>query len=48
LLALVAGAFVTVRVGVALAHRLPGRALSTCFGLFLCANGGHLLLRAVG
>jgi len=47
LVALVAGAFLTVRAGVALAHRLPARALSTCFGLFLCANGGHLLLQAV-
>jgi uncharacterized protein len=48
LLALVAGAFLTVRVGVALAHRLPARALSACFGIFLCANGAHLLLRAIG
>ena len=48
LLALVAGAFVTVRAGVALAHRLPARTLSTCFAIFLCANGGHLLLRAIG
>jgi uncharacterized protein len=48
LLALVVGAFLTVRAGVALAHRLPARALSTCFAVFLCANGGHLLLRAVG
>jgi len=48
LLALVAGAFLTVRAGVALAHRLPARALSICFGLFLCANGANLLLRAVG
>jgi uncharacterized membrane protein YfcA len=47
LIALVGGAFLTVRAGVALAHRLPARALSTCFGLFLCANGGHLLLQAV-
>ena len=46
LVALVAGAFLTVRAGVALAHRLSARTLSTCFGLFLCANGGHLLLRA--
>jgi uncharacterized protein len=48
LLALVTGAFVTVRAGVALAHRLPARALSTGFALFLCANGGHLVLRSVG
>jgi hypothetical protein len=46
LLVLIAGAFLTVRAGVALAHRLPARALSACFGLFLCANGAHLLLRA--
>jgi uncharacterized membrane protein YfcA len=46
LLALVAGAFLTVRAGVALAHRLPPRTLSAAFALFLCANGGHLLLRA--
>ena len=46
LLALVAGAFLTVRAGVALAHRLPPRALSTAFGVFLCANGAHLLLQA--
>jgi uncharacterized membrane protein YfcA len=46
MVALVAGAFLTVRAGVALAHRLSARTLSTCFGLFLCANGGHLLLRA--
>jgi uncharacterized membrane protein YfcA len=48
LLVLVAGAFLTVRVGVALAHRLPARALSACFALFLCANGSHLVLRAAG
>jgi len=48
LLALVAGTFVTVRAGVALAHRLPARTLSTCFAVFLCANGGHLLLQAIG
>jgi uncharacterized membrane protein YfcA len=47
LLVLIAGAFLTVRAGVALAHRLPSRVLSACFGLFLCANGGHLLFRAV-
>jgi uncharacterized membrane protein YfcA len=48
LIALVAGAFLTVRAGVALAHRLPARALSTCFGFFLVLNGAHLLLRAAG
>ena len=46
LIALVAGALLTVRAGVALAHRLPARALSACFGLFLCINGGHLLYLA--
>jgi uncharacterized membrane protein YfcA len=47
LAALVAGAFLTVRAGVALAHRLSARTLSTGFGIFLCANGGHLLFRAM-
>ncbi|MBV8210840.1 MAG: sulfite exporter TauE/SafE family protein [Burkholderiaceae bacterium] len=46
LLALVAGAALTVRAGVVIAHRIPPRALSASFGLFLCANGGHLLLQA--
>jgi uncharacterized membrane protein YfcA len=47
LAALVAGAFLTVRAGVALAHKLSARTLSTGFGIFLCANGGHLLFRAM-
>jgi uncharacterized membrane protein YfcA len=46
LLALVGGAFLTVRAGVALAHRLSARTLSAAFGLFLCVNGGHLLYLA--
>ena len=43
LAALVLGALVTVRFGVALAHRLPPRMLSAGFAVFLVANGAHLL-----
>jgi uncharacterized membrane protein YfcA len=41
--ALVAGTFFTVRLGVAVAHRLPSRALATSFAVFLILNGSHLL-----
>jgi len=45
-LALVAGTLLTVRLGVAAAHRLPSRVLAGCFALFLIFNGSHLLYSA--
>jgi uncharacterized protein len=48
LVALIAGALLTVRAGVALAHRLQARTLSACFALFLCANAAHLMFLAIG
>lgn len=47
-LALVAGTLLTVRLGVAAAHRLPTRALASLFALFLVFNGSHLLYSALG
>ncbi|TWC00224.1 putative membrane protein YfcA [Bradyrhizobium macuxiense] len=47
LAALVAGTFVTVRLGVAVAHWLPSRALAGLFALFLVFNGAHLLYSAL-
>ncbi len=47
LAALIAGALLTVRAGVALAHRLPPRTLSAGFALFLCANAAHFLYLAL-
>jgi uncharacterized membrane protein YfcA len=47
-LALVAGTLLTVRLGVAAAHRLPSRALASLFALFLVFNGSHLLYSACG
>lgn len=46
-LALVLGTLLTVRLGVATAHRLPSRALGGLFGLFLIFNGSHLLYSAL-
>jgi uncharacterized membrane protein YfcA len=47
LIALVLGTLLTVRLGVAVAHRLPARALATAFAVFLVLNGGHLLYSAL-
>jgi uncharacterized membrane protein YfcA len=47
LIALVLGTLVTVRLGVAVAHRLPSRALASAFAVFLILNGGHLLYSAL-
>jgi len=47
LAALVAGTLVTVRLGVAVAHWLPSRALAGLFALFLVFNGAHLLYSAM-
>ena len=47
LIALVLGTLVTVRLGVAVAHRLPSRALASAFAVFLVLNGGHLLYSAL-
>jgi hypothetical protein len=38
---------VTVRLGVAVAHRLPSRVLAGLFALFLVLNGAHLLYSAL-
>jgi uncharacterized protein len=46
LVALVAGTLITVRFGVAVAHRLPSRMLASAFAVFLVVNGGHLLYLA--
>jgi uncharacterized membrane protein YfcA len=46
LAALVIGTVVTVRFGVAAAHRLPSRILASGFAVFLVVNGGHLLYLA--
>ncbi len=46
LAALVVGTLVTVRLGVAVAHRLPSRMLAAGFAVFLVVNGGHLLYLA--
>jgi len=46
MLALVAGTLLTVRLGVAAAHRLPSHALASLFALFLVFNGSHLLYSA--
>jgi uncharacterized membrane protein YfcA len=46
LVALVIGTLVTVRFGVAVAHRLPARMLAAAFAVFLVINGGHLLYLA--
>jgi uncharacterized protein len=43
LAALVVGTLLTVRLGVAVAHRLPSRVLAGAFAAFLAANGVHLL-----
>jgi len=43
LIALVLGTLLTVRLGVAVAHRLPSRTLATLFATFLVLNGAHLL-----
>jgi uncharacterized protein len=43
LAALAAGTLLTVRLGVAVAHRLPSRLLAGAFAVFLIANGAHLL-----
>lgn len=48
LAALIGGALLTVRAGVAVAHRLPPRALSTAFALFLCINAAHFIHVAAG
>ncbi|WP_194460275.1 sulfite exporter TauE/SafE family protein [Bradyrhizobium sp. CCBAU 53421] len=47
LAALVAGTLLTVRLGVAVAHWLPSRALASLFALFLVFNGMHLLYSAL-
>ena len=47
LAALVIGTLVTVRFGVAVAHRLPARMLAGAFAVFLVINGSHLLYLAV-
>jgi uncharacterized membrane protein YfcA len=47
LAALVLGTLVTVRLGVAVAHWLPGRILASSFAMFLLFNGGHLLYSAL-
>jgi uncharacterized protein len=47
LAALVAGALVTVRIGVAVAHWLPSRVLAGLFAVFLVVNGAHLLYSAL-
>jgi uncharacterized membrane protein YfcA len=46
LAALVAGTLITVRFGVAVAHRLPSRTLAAGFAVFLIVNGSHLLYLA--
>jgi uncharacterized membrane protein YfcA len=46
LAALVVGTLVTVRLGVAVAHRLPSRILAGGFAVFLVVNGSHLLYLA--
>ena len=46
LAALVIGTLVTVRFGVAVAHRLPSRMLAMGFAVFLVVNGSHLLYLA--
>lgn len=46
-LALIAGTLLTVRLGVAVAHWLPSRALAGLFALFLILNGSHLLYSAL-
>lgn len=43
LAALLAGTLLTVRLGVAVAHRLPSRVLAVAFAVFLVANGTHFL-----
>ena len=47
LIALVAGMLFTVRLGVAVAHWLPSRALAASFAVFLILNGSHLLYSAL-
>ena len=47
-LALVVGALLTVRLGVAAAHWLPSRALAGLFAMFLIFNGSHLLYSSLG
>ena len=47
LIALVIGTLFTVRLGVAIAHRLPSRALAASFAMFLICNGAHLLFSAL-
>ncbi len=46
LAALVVGTFATVRLGVAVAHRLPSKVLAAGFAVFLIINGSHLLYLA--
>ena len=46
LAALVIGTLATVRLGVAVAHRLPPRVLAAAFAAFLVLNGVHLLFFA--
>ena len=43
LAALLVGTVLTVRLGVAAAHRLPSRVLAGAFSVFLVVNGVHLL-----
>jgi uncharacterized membrane protein YfcA len=45
-LALIVGTLLTVRLGVAVAHWLPSRALAGSFAVFLVLNGSHLLYSA--
>jgi uncharacterized protein len=47
LAALVAGTVLTVRFGVAVAHRLPSRVLAGLFAAFLVCNGAHLMYSAL-
>ncbi len=47
LIALIAGTLLTVRLGVAVAHRLSSRALGLSFAVFLVLNGSHLLYSAL-
>ena len=47
MIALVVGTLLTVRLGVAVAHRLPSRMLAALFAVFLVFNGMHLLHSAL-
>jgi uncharacterized protein len=47
MIALVVGTLLTVRLGVAVAHRLPSRMLAALFAVFLMFNGMHLLHSAL-